>query len=553
MPTSKKGKGFRHPYLLAALGLFIIAVIGWQFYKYRIVNRGVNKTVSEKTKGLYSIHYDDLSLDEVAGALHVRNIEIEPDTAVFNQMVEDKSNPPMLIRVSIPSLDILGVKTPKALLTKEIEGGRVEVSNPTIEIELEHFAKDTTVSDPSKEIYKELLGKFLKIQVDSVEIGHANIVVRERGSKEMVFKANNVSFLLSDLLIDSISNKDRSRILFSRNLDIAADEIALPSKNKKYRLRVEKIRFTGRNNTFSIGSIRVVPQLTEEEFAQSFPAQKDRYDFTLEGVSLVHVNRESLWHKKIEADSLIVDKSSFKIYRDLSRPPDTVSKVGKYPQEQLMRMSVPLSIRRAVFVHSFIEYKEKNGKSDSAGKVQFFDVRATIDNITNIKEAISRNNKTVVNFKAKFLDKAPVDARLVMLLKDPKGRFTIEGNVGAIDVRSLNPLTQPMGLARMENGKIDKLHFNLMGTDSSSEGKVVMLYSGIKVSLLKKDKDENKYDKKGLVSLAANILIKKSNPENGGSARAADVHFRRILNKSLFNLIWKSIFTGIKETIGLKK
>ncbi len=553
MVNSKKAKGFRHPYILSALGLLIIAVIGWQFYKYRIVNRGVNKTVSEKTKGLYNIHYDDLSLDEVAGALHVRNIEIVPDTAVYNQMVEDKSNPSMLVRISIPSLDILGVKTPKALLTKQIEGRKVEVSNPTMEIELDHFAKDTTASDPSKEIYKELLGKFLRIKVDSMEIVHANVVVRERGSKEFIFKGNNVSFLLSDLLIDSISNKDHSRILFSRNVDIAADEIALPSKNKKYRLHVGKIRFTGRNNSFTIGSIRVVPQLSEEEFARSFPAQKDRYDFTLEGVSLVNVNRESLWHKKIEADSLVVDKSSFKIYRDLSRPPDTVSKVGKYPQEQLMRLPVPVLIRQAVFVHSFIEYKEKNGKSDSSGKVQFFDVRATIGNITNMKEAVSRNNKTVVNFKARFLDKAPVDARLVMMLKDPKGRFTIEGNVGAIEVRSLNPLTEPMGLARMDKGKIDKLHFNLEGTDSSSEGKVTMLYSGIKVSLLKMDKEENKYDKKGLVSLAANILIKKSNPENGGGARVADVHFSRILNKSLFNLIWKSIFTGIKETIGLKK
>jgi hypothetical protein len=66
-----------------------------------------------------------------------------------------------------------------------------------------------------------------------------------------------------------------------------------------------------------------------------------------------------------------------------------------------------------------------------------------------------------------------------------------------------------MGVARMDKGKIDKLHFNLMGTDS--------------------------------------------NPEDGGSARVADVHFSRILNKSLFNLIWKSMFTGIKETIGLKK
>jgi hypothetical protein len=30
------------------------------------------------------------------------------------------------------------------------------------------------------------------------------------------------------------------------------------------------------------------------------------------------------------------------------------------------------------------------------------------------------------------------------------------------------------------------------------------------------------------------------------------VHFQRILNKSFFNLIWKTLFTGIKQSVGMK-
>jgi hypothetical protein len=552
MLSSKKGKGVRSPYLLITIGVVIVAVIAWQFYKYKLVNNKVNKAVSEKSEGLYSIHYDGLIIDEVSGALHVKNIAITPDTAVYNQLAEEKKNPPALLRLSIPALDISGVKTPKALLTKEIEGRKVEISGPTIEIELAHFSTDSTVYNPGKDLYKELLGKFLKIQMDSIEVTHAKVIVRNRGSKEIVFSGNNVSFLLSDLLIDSLTSKDSSRIFFSKNLDMDCDEIAFPSKNKKYRLQVEKLRFTGRDNSFYIGRVRIIPQLPEEKFARSFPVQKDRYDFMLEGINLRNIDRGGLWRKRVEADSLIIGKSSFKIYRDLSRPPDTVSKVGNYPQELLMRLPIPVNIRNLIFAHSFIEYKEKNGKSDSAGKVQFFDARARISNVTNIKQAIARNNACTLLFKARFLNKATVDARLVMLLKDPRGRFSIDGNMGAIDLLSLNVLTQPMGLARMEKGHIDNLHFNFSGTDSTSKGRLTMLYSDIKISLLKKDKEENKYDKKGLASLAAGIIIKKSNPGKGGDARTVDVHYNRILYKSFFNLIWKTIFTGVKETVGVK-
>lgn len=552
MSSPKKGKALRSPYLLVAIGAFLLALIAWQFYKYKIVNRNVNKAVAEKTKGLYRVHYDGLSFDEVSGVLHVKNIEIMPDTAVYDQLIQEGKNPPMLIRLTVPALDILGVKTPKALLTKQIEGSKVEVSDPTIVIELDHFSKDSTMYDPGQDIYKELLGKFLKIQVDSVEVIHASVLVRDRRSREMVFSGSNVSFLLSDLLIDSLTNKDSSRILFSRNLDMDCDEIALPSKDKRYRLHVGKIRFTGRDNSFYIGSLRFVPQLSESEFAASFPTQKDRYDLMLEGISLRNINRGAIWHKRIEADSLIINKSSFKIFRDLSYPRDTISRVGKYPQQQLMGLPVPVLIKKMVLVHSYIEYKEKNAKSDSAGRVKFFDVSATIDNVTNMKSAIARNNRCVVFFKSMFLNKAPANAKLVMLLKDPQGKFSIEGNIGRIDVASLNPLTEPMGLARMDKGNIDRLHFNFSCTDSSSEGKLEMLYNGLKISLLKKDKEENKYDKKGLASLAANIILKGSNPGSDGKTREEDVHFRRLLNRSMFNLIWKTIFTGVKQTAGIK-
>jgi len=408
------------------------------------------------------------------------------------------------------------------------------------------------VHDPSKDISEELLGKLLKISMDSVKVLGGNILVRNMDDSVPIVKSNDITCLLSGLLIDSISVRDSSRILFSRTFDIACDEVQLPSKNKKYKLHISKVAFNGAKDELSIGSLRLAPQLPEKAFAASYPVSKDRYDFLLEDIRLGRLDRKSLWRKRIEADSLIIGKSAFKIYRDLSYPHDTVSKVGKYPQQQLMRLPIPLNIRKVIFAHSFIEYKERNGKSDSAGKLQFYDVTATIRNVTNRRPVIAMDNRCILLFRAKLLDRAPVNARLVMLLRDPKGRFTIEGKIGDIDAQALNPLTGPMGLAKMEKGHVDELRFAFKGSDSSSEGQLTMLYKDIKISLLKKDEEERKLNKRGMATLLANIVIKKSNPGKDGDPRTVDVHFNRILNKSFFNLIWKSIFTGIKETVGMK-
>lgn len=486
----------------------------------------------------------------MAGALHVKNIGIAPDTSVYHQMVLDKHDPPVLLRLTVPELNILGVKTPKALFKKEIEGAKVEIDGATIEILTDPSRKDTSAYNPAGDLTKQLLGKLLQIKVDTVLITHANVVVRNIHTGDEIVSSKDVSFLFSDVLIDSTTGKDSSRILFARSLDMSCDRIALPLRNKKYKLDVGGLKFTSHNNALSVHQVRIIPQLPENEFAYSFPVQKDRYDFLLEDISLLAIDRASLWRKELVADEMTVGKSSFKVYRDLSRPPDSTSKVGKYPQQLLMRLPFPVNIKRLIFEHSFIEYKEKNAKSESAGRLQFFDANATLTNVTNRKKDIARDNKCVLKFRASIFNKTPVEARLVMLLNDPHGKFSIEGDIGSIDVTALTPLTQPMGLARMEKGTIHKLHFDITGTDSASDGSVLLLYDDLKISLLKKDKEEGTLNKKVLVSLFANFVIKNSN--SGENPRVADVHFDRIRNKSFFNLIWKTIFTGIKKSVGMK-
>lgn len=544
-----KRKGTR---VLIFIGILILIITVWQVYKYRIINNKAGKEVAKKTKGLYSIRYEGLSLDEISGTLHLQNIEITPDTAVYNRMVQEKTNPSILIKATIPVLNILGVKTPKALLHRQVEGRSIEIANPSIEIMLSHFNKDTTVHDPSRDISKDLLARILKISIDSVKIIHGNVVVRNMQENEAIFKSNDITCLFSGLLIDSTTIKDSSRILFSQYVNASCDDIQLPSKNRKYKLYIGQVKYTSLGDILSIGRLKLTPRLSETEFAASFPVSKDRYDFSLEDIRLLHISRNSLWHKRIKADSLVIGRSSFKVYRDLNRPPDTASKVRKNPQQQLMRLPLPLTIRKVVFTRSFIEYKERSAKSDSTGKLQFFDVAATISNVTNWREVISRNNKCTLLFRGKLLDRCPIDARLVMLLHDQKGRFSIQGSLGAIDAVSLTPVMQPMALARMEKGRIDSLHFDFTGNDSTCEGPLTMFYRDIKISLLKKDKTEDKFNKKGLATLAANLVMKHSNPKKGESPRTVNVHFNRITNKSFFNLIWKSIFSGIKETAGMK-
>lgn len=508
--------------LISVLAAILLLVIAWQLYKYHFAQKKIAQAVEEKTKGLYLLHYDDLTFDEVAGMLHVKNIDIRPDTAVYQQMVRENKDPHMLLQIKVDALDIARVRTPKALLAKQLEGGKIKVTGARIRIMVQHFKKDSAVYNPAPDLARQLLGRFLKIAIDSVQITDATILVGNMDSSETYFRGNRVSLLLSHLLIDSSAQKDSTAILFSRDLALDCKDLTLSTRNKKYTIGIDSLRFTSTDNTLHIAQARVTPRLSETAFAASLPRQKDRYDFVLQNIALHHIDRKALWYKTIRADSLVIGESSFKIYRDISRPPDTTSKVGKYPQQQLMHLPFSLTIGSIVFTRSFIEYKERNSKSDSSGRLRFYDIHARIRNVTNRRADVQKDRRCIVDFHARLLNKAPVQAHLVMLLRDPKGRFNIQGDIGSIDAPSLNPLTEPMGLARMEKGRVDHLHFAIDGNDSIGNGRITLQYKDLKVSMLKKDKDGPGLDKKELASFFANLAIKNSSktnaPPNGRSA-----------------------------------
>jgi hypothetical protein len=48
-------------------------------------------------------------------------------------------------------------------------------------------------------------------------------------------------------------------------------------------------------------------------------------------------------------------------------------------------------------------------------------------------------------------------------------------------------------------------------------------------------------------------MIKNSNPKKNEDTRVVQIHLDRDINRSIFNLSWKTLFRGIKETVGVKK
>jgi len=538
-------------YILSGI-LLIVLTIGffiWRNYKYKLVNRKLDNLVTGKSKGLYQLSYQHLIIDEALGNISAEEVELIPDSLVYLKLIEQKTAPESLFYIRIPKLMISGVKTPKALLNKEISAHIIRIQDAEIEIRMGKGRNDKRTDFKTilaSEQYRQLLGKLNSITADSVVLENARLTLVDKDSKNIRCRASGLSIRFAGIAIDSSKQKDSSRMLFSNDQAVHCNQLEVPTKNKVYDFRISGLDYNSQTAQLHTEQVRLVPSQSETEFASANKYSKDRFNIAIGHVDIIHLNRQALLRQELVADSLILSNASIRIFRDKSVQHDSVDRTNDYPQQAIMRLSLPIYIKKIIARDSYIEYKEKNDKSDSSGKVSFFHVYASINNVTNIHDSILKDHQMRLHFESSFLNATSFTANINMRLNDRQGRFQLDAKLGEMPAVTLNPLLKPMALAELEKGKINSLQYRMEATNTKARGTLVMKYDDLKIKLLKKDEDKNKYKTKFLPTLAAGVLLKDSNPLHN-KMRIGHVDYTRDIHRSMFNLMWKSLFAGIKQ------
>ena len=479
---------------------------------------------------------NDIDYSGKGKALTIGGIEV-------NRFETDNGDSIKLLRAT--GLSLMGLNTNEVVKNKNILVDSIDCSSITF---YEPPAQKLKSGSTKKTSPPDTTGFRHVYSVDMKHLGFpkVNFVAAEKSK----YKLGNISIKINQMQADEIMQLQDHPIDYTKEVQVSCDKISLSSKDGFYNYVANNITLNSLKKQLDIGSIIVKPLLSEKTFASRSHFQKDRYDLLLKGIALKNIDMKNLLDKKIFASNLTVENTSVKIYHDLTKPLSSKSKVGNYPSQMLKKWQVPVNISNATLSNVFIRYKEREKITDSSGIVTFENSNLHIANITNVDSAIQKNNAATISFNSSLLGKIPVKGQFIFYLTGNGGNFAVNGHVSGFDALALNKVAVPMALMRLNTGAINGIDFNFKGNDSGAHGHFVMKYDNLKVDVLKEDKDSKEITKKGLKSFFANVLVKNSNPANG-DLREKDPSFDRDIHKSFFNLIWKTIFTGMKETLGL--
>ncbi|MFT3682107.1 MAG: hypothetical protein QM791_17660 [Ferruginibacter sp.] len=444
-------------------------------------------------------------------------------------------------QIDLKNIYLHGLSTDSFILYHQLKTAGISCDGGVVTIYRKQ--KKERNNDSTLQLSSELIDG---IETGTVQLGNTKVILLDEARPgDPPFILDGVRFNVSKVL--KVTNGSTLGDLINNaewKLQVAA--FSFMSKEKKYKAAAADIEMDNTRSVMTVKRFSLTPQLSESAFMKQEKYQTDRYDFAFNNITATNINFKKLLNEnKLEIETASL-QPVLKIYNDRTLPPDPHVVQKKFPQQSLLELKTKFSITKIIVNNGYVEYKERGGKSAFTGTIAFHNINATINNVTNMPEKIKLNPNAKLTAKTKFLNKTNLYTEWCLPLTAADSTFTIIGQMEGMPAVDLNPVVEPLAMASIKKGTINNLKFNLLGSNYGTKGEVIFLYNDLNIEVLKKN-DENELEKKDLATFLANIIIKNNNPQNGDT-RTGKIDLERDIKRSFFNLVWKSIFTGVKKT-----
>lgn len=487
---------------------------------------------------------EELTLQNIRFTGRDKSVEIERVLLNYFKGGKDTGN----LFLDASALEIIGVNTNEVIQRKNLRVDSILCKAIKVfELPKEKVFTSGKIKIEQDETDEDTVTGFRNAY--SVQLAHLGLpavtfVPLEKSSLEI----GTVSLIINGVNSDKVGDMEKNPLRNIEEVDLSIRSMKIKPRNQFYNYGFKDLNVNSVKRKLTIARVHILPVLSEKAFADSFMYQKDRFDVRAKDISIEGIGVEELFENKLIADKMTAGSVQAGISRDPDKPLEQISRVGNYPSQMLLDLDIPVNVREIVLPSCDVSYTERRSRRRRTGTVRFVNTSLHATNITNIEELIRRDSKLQVNYSSKIQNSVPIEGEFVFDLKSEDGKFTASGTMGAFDARSLNSISVPLALIRLKTGYVDKMNFNFKGDDLHAEGNFLMAYRNMKLEVLRQKENDEVAKRRGLVSLLANMLILDSNPIDG-NLRKVNVQHNRNIHKSFFNLLWKTIFAGIKKTL----
>lgn len=544
----------------AAALLFValmLTAVTWYFsVKLKpIVRAELKELVLKTTNNLYQIEFSSVNVNVLTGISSLSDVTITPDTAVYRQLIALKHAPNNLYKIKLKKLAVRNFHPLTLWREKKLNIDQLLFDNPSIEMTNRQFDyNDEKLPHPKKSPY-DYIEKYLKeLRINTVDFKNASFkyINNNNPDQPKIDDVDSLNITLKDWLIDRNSANDRSRIYLLKDVIINLNDYSYATSDSLYFVKFNRLDFAASSGKLEVKNFSLEPRESEQQFGSALGYAKDRYNIQISNIGFTGINLPLyVLKQELFAKEVTIADGTLAVVNNNTLPKKVVNKLGTYPHQLLQKANTKLTVAKLNLDNIDISYGEFSPEGKGKGVIMFEETKGTITNVTNVKKVIAKDSLAVATLTSNVMGSGKLDVNFKFNLAAKDGAFSYAGALVNMQGKAFNRITKPLGLVRVTSGYINKLEFDVKANDAVAKGTVNFAYKDLSLAVLKRVKGEDRLVKQGLISFLANALvINSSNPGVDGKFVAATVDYKRVPTASFFNFIWKTLFQGVKYSVG---
>ncbi len=510
-----------------------------------VVSKIISKKVTEllKEQNIENLH---LSIERTKFSLFDRSlvfsdIHLGPTDSAMVKLKNNKLGKHSLQKLSISRLKLRGIQLSPLIFKNKLKINKLIIDDPLYQHISTGKNSDAKSNKKPMELDSIHLQDLEGFQLDLIKITNLKVQMIDVNTNKITFENKPLNFEVTGFKLEELSQNYFKVSPESESFEMTRIKVDFP--NIKYSFSIDELKYHFEEDFLQISNLKYKPLVNKLTLANSYIYNTEVYDLSIKDLKIYNFDLEkAIENKGFYMDSVKISNMSIEIYKDKRKPFD-LNKRPKFPHQLLKEMKTPLLIPKISLEKSDLVYEEKLEHKDILMKATMKDLKVNLFNVTSIKKY--RDVPLKIDLSSKFMGKADLHVDMILPLANNQETFYFSGFLGPSKMIYYDSAIIPAIGLKVLNGTIESLSFHASANNYASHGKMKLIYHDLEGEVFKLKKTE----KNNFLSWSVNNLIHKSNPGNNGELREATMKFDRVLYKGFGNILWKTLQSGIVNTI----
>lgn len=521
------------------------------------VQRELAAVVKKATNGLYDIRFEKVMVNPLTGNASLTEVSLIPDTLVYKKLIAQRKAPNNLYFIRLQKLRIKRFHPFRIYFDKKLDIDLLLFDRPQITMVNKSLSfNENKPPQPEQSPYDYVKKIFKSVQVSTIDFKNASFkYVNRNGAIPETDTISNISITLKDWLIDSASAKDKTRFYLLKDAYVYLNNYIYATPDSMYYIKANQFEFSASQKKLNIKEFSLEPRYSEKDFAKVNGYARDRYSLKLNNIDFYGINLFAyIKNRELIADEMGIADGTLAVFNDNSYPKLLKDKTGKFPHQLLQKIGIHTTVKKIKLNKLNISYAEFDKQSGQRGQINFKNTSGIISNVTNQPKVKRKNPIIEANLESYLMGQGKLNVNFKFNVLAPKADFSYKGQLVNMDGRQLNYITKPLAMLMIKSCLIRRFAFDISANEEVAKGKVEFIYNDLSIGLMKRHEGGQRLRRLGILSLLANaMVIYSDNPSDDGKLTLATVSYERKPTNSFFNFIWRSLFQGVKHSVGLSK